>query len=419
MTTDATGPSPSDGPAAARPQPEPSHEPHRPPRTCRARPGPEAQAGPLGAADRADLDRLDDLTGASDLADLVGSRAPLGAVVRVSGTADLVASLPVLIGFHPRDSLLLVGFGGPNGRRVGLTVRIDLPEPDDVGRVCVDAVAALAGEDPRGAAVVVVHTAVSGSPGPYRRDVAAAVQRLLVRAGIEPRVLVWAAGTGHGDRWACFDLPGQRCGCTGLLPDPTSTAAAAAAVRRGAVVLPDRAALAEVLASDSEPALRRRAGLRAAELDRAGARAAAGGDPGPERGADHLELVRRCLDEAARGRLVVDDRTVLDFCAAFDVPAVRDAAVRHCLGRDAPHAEQLWAALSRSMPAPEAADPAALFAVCALLRGDGALAAIAVERALDAFPAHRLAGIVDAMLRRVAGPVPLRRLLEQAYGPSR
>ncbi|MDN5918278.1 MAG: DUF4192 domain-containing protein [Pseudonocardia sp.] len=393
MTTDGTGPAPPDDPA--------SHPP----------------ADPLAATDRADLDRLDGLSGRSDLAELVGAEATLGTVVRVRGTGDLIVSLPVLIGFHPRDSLLLVGFGGPNGRRVGLTIRVDLPRPDDVGCVCADAVGALATDAPAGAAVVVVHGGVAGAPGPYRTDVAAAVQAMLVEAGIEPQVLVWAAGTGRGDRWACFDLPGQRCGCTGVLPDPSATPAAAAAVRRGAVVLPDRAALRDVLAAGDETTLRRRAGLRAAELDRAGAHAA-GGDPGPGRTAEYLELVRRCLDDAARCRLVVDDGTVLGFCAAFDVPAVRDAAVRHCLGPDAPHAEQLWAALSRSMPAPESAGPAALLAVCALLRGDGALAAIAVERALDASPGHQLAEIMAAMLRRMAGPVALRRLLERAYGES-
>ncbi|MBW0103239.1 DUF4192 domain-containing protein [Pseudonocardia sp. KRD291] len=372
----------------------------------------------LPAGDLADLERLDGLSGPTDLAELVGAEATLG-VVRVSGTGDLVASLPVLIGYHPRDSLLLVGFGGPNGRRVGLTIRVDLPRPDDVGYVCADAVGALATDVPAGAAVVVVDGGVAGSAGPYRSDVAAATRSMLLEAGIEPQVLVWAAGTGRGDPWACFDLPGQRCGCTGVLPDPAATQAAAAAVRRGAVVLPDRAALQDVLAADSESVLRRRSGLRAAELGRAGERAAAGDDPGPERTAEHLELLRGCLDDAARCRLVVDDRTVLGFCAAFDVPAVRDAAVRHCLGPDAAHAEQLWAALARSMPAPECADPAALLAACALLRGDGALAVIAVQRALDAFPAHRLAGIVDEMLRRVAGPAPLRSLLERAYGRPR
>lgn len=415
MTTDAAGHTPADdAPGAAC---EPPGPPRADPPEGRAGPRPEPD-GPLRAADRADLDRLDDLSGPTDLAELVGAEAALGAVIRLRGAGDLVAALPVLLGFHPRESLVLVGTGGRTGSRIGLTVRIDLPPPDAVADVCADAVATLVTDRPAGAVVVVV----GGGPepgGPHRSDVASTVQSVLVGAGVEPRALVWAAGTGGGDRWVCFDLPGQRCGCCGAVPDPAATPVAAAAARRGTVVLPDRAALGDVLAVDDEAALRRRAGLRATALQRAGARAAAGVDPGPDRTGEHLALLGRCLEDAAHCRLVVDDGTVLGFCAAFDVPAVRDAAVRLCLGPDAPHAEQLWAALSRAMPAPESADPAALFAVCALLRGDGALAGIAVDRALESFPAHRMAGIVDAMLRSAAGPAPLRRLLEQAYGRPR
>lgn len=424
MTTDAAGHTPAeDAPSAACHPPDPPRpDPPRPdPPGGRAQPdagpGPEPD-GPLRAADLADLDRLDGLSGPTDLAELVGAEAALGAVIRLRGAGDLVAALPVLLGFHPRESLVLVGTGGRSGARIGLTVRIDLPQPDDVDDVCADAVATLVTDLPDGAVVVVV----GGGPepgGPHRCDVASTVQSMLVEAGVEPRALVWAAGTGGGDHWVCFDLPGQRCGCSGAVPDPAATAVAAAAARRGTVVLPDRTALGDVLAADDEAALRRRAGLRAAALERCGARAAAGLDPGPDRTGEHLALLARCLDEVAHCRLVVDDGTVLGFCAAFDVPAVRDAAVRLCLGPDAPHAEQLWAALSRAMPAPESADPTALFAVCALLRGDGALAGIAVDRSLEEFPAHRMAGIVDAMLRSAAGPAPLRRLLERTYGRPR
>ena len=377
--------------------------------------GREQQIDP---ADLADLDRLDSLSGPADLARLVGTPPDAGPAVRLRGGADLITALPVLLGFHPRDSLVLVAIGGRSGRRVGLTVRVDLPPPGSVDEHCAQAVEALLSDDPVAAIAVVVGGGRPGSAGsgPPRAGVAVAVSRLFAVAGVESAAVLWAAGTGAGERWACYDLPGQRCGCTGILDDPSSSPAAAAGVRQGRVVLPDRAAVAEILATEQEPTLRRRAGLRSAEVDRAGARAAAGEDPGPEGIDEHRALLRQCLDEAARCRLVVDDRTVLAFCAAFDVPDLRDEAVRCCLGPDAPHAEQLWAALFRAMPAPECAHPAALFATCALLRGDGALAAIALERAFAAFPAHRLAGIVAAVLDGMAGPTALRELLERAYG---
>lgn len=337
--------------------------------------------------------------------------------VRITGSEDLIAAVPVLIGFHPQDSLVLVGMAGPERRgRVGLTLRVDLPAAADVRRVCTEAVAVLARDAPVRAVAVVVAAGAAGTRPP-RRDVAAGTRRALQRAGIEPLAVVWAAGTRHGDRWSCYDLPGQHCRCGGTVPDPSATPAAAAAALRGRRVLPDRAAVAAQLDGD-ERDLARRARLRSAELERA-----RGGDPDPPDGAG-TGLLRTCLDAAAEGRLVVDDALVLAFCAAFDRPAFRDAAIRCCLGPDAPHAEQLWAVLCRSLPAPERADAAALLAAAALLRGDGALAVLAVERALDDRPDHAIAAIVDACLRGAlapeppdrpyAGPEGLRRLLTEA-----
>ena len=63
----------------------------------------------------------------------------------------------------------------------------------------------------------------------------------------------------------------------------------------------------------------------------------------------------------------------------------------------APPPERVWAALVREMPDPEAAEPAALLAACALLRGDGALAGIALYRAEQAWPGHRLTGLLRAV----------------------
>lgn len=390
---------------------------------CRAT-GPAAPATPTVSAalsdaadvpdELADLDRLDGLRGADDLAGLLGAEPPPSVVVRLRGGDELVAALPVLLGFHPSESVVLVGFGGRSTQRVGLTVRVDVPPPDDVDDVCADAVSALLTDTPTGAAVVVVGGGPHQRGGPPRPDVAAAAQRTLVEAGIEPFAVLWAAGTRAGRDWACYDLPGQHCRCRGEVPSAQPEALAAAAARRGRGVLPDRAAVADVLAAGGDRALRRRARLWARELD---AMASPTGDgPGPDRSAEHRALLGRALSDAAACRLAVDDATVLGFCAAFTSAAIRDDAVRLCLGPDAPAAEQLWAALSRAMPSPERADPAALFAVCALLRGDGALAAIAVERALDARARHPVAAAVDAALRGFTGPTGLRRILERAYG---
>jgi hypothetical protein len=76
--------------------------------------------------------------------------------VRVRDPGELLAALPYLLGFHPRDSLVVIAFDGPSGRRVGLTQRVDLPAPAQVPQVgAVLARNVLLG-DPAAAAVLVV-----------------------------------------------------------------------------------------------------------------------------------------------------------------------------------------------------------------------------------------------------------------------
>jgi hypothetical protein len=115
----------------------------------------------------------------------------VGGRVRLSSPGELIAALPVLIGFHPEDSLVLVGMAGPELRgRVGLTVRVDLPSGRDVRRVCTDAVSVLAGSGPDRAVAVVVRGRPSAAPRRARRDVALAVRRELRRAGTEPTAVL-------------------------------------------------------------------------------------------------------------------------------------------------------------------------------------------------------------------------------------
>jgi hypothetical protein len=341
-----------------------------------------------------------------------------GPGLRLDRPAELIAAVPVLLGFHPRDSLVLVSVTGPHLHdRPGLTVRVDLPRSSaSARRVCREAVGVLAGERPARALALVVRDPGPAGPGPRRsrRDVGAAARRELLDAGIEPIAALWATGTRAGDRWGCFDLP---CTCGGLLPDAASTTlGVTAAVRDGRAVLPDRAAVLAPL--DSGAGTRRR---RARLRDTGAAPARVGAATG-------TALLDACLDEAAASRLVVDDRLALALCGALDVGDVRDEALRRCLGPRAADAEQLWAVLVAALPSPQRAHPLALLAVCALLRGDGALATGATERALTERPDHVLAGVVAASLHgtrdprspagRWAGPGGLRRLLTAMLDPS-
>ncbi|HZG90998.1 MAG TPA: DUF4192 domain-containing protein [Pseudonocardia sp.] len=337
-----------------------------------------------------------------------------GGTVVLDDPAELVCAVPVLLGFHPRDSLVLISMGGSTGHRLGLTLRIDLPGPaaDDEERVAV-AAAAVAGlmlDSPRGAAVVVLADAC-GAGLPHRGLVDRVADRLAAQ-DVQVHSAIWAASTAEDARWACY----RPCGCSGTLPDPATTALAVAGVLSGRVVQPSRAGLARLLEPIGQDRLRRREAM----LIELGDRADAALD-GPVEAADAaLRVVDEAIADAGSGDLVLDDARVVALAGALAATPVRDAAMARCLGATATAAERLWTSLVREVPDPEAAEPAALLAVSALLRGDGALANVALDRAERAWPGHRLTGILRSVTAAGMRPEEVRRLLRASLvgGPT-
>lgn len=333
--------------------------------------------------------------------------------VRIADPAALVAAVPVLIGFRPRDSLVLVAGCGPGGRRLGLTLRVDLPPPRDVEAVGDMAAANLLLGDPTEAAVIVVGgvrsgrrgtRATPGRTGPPRRDVADAAVAALDARGVSARTVLWAGRCQAGARWVCYG----DCGCGGLVPDPGGTAVAALAVAHGQVVYGDRADL-ERLVAPVPAAVRRR---RARMLARSSAAAVPETGPAADL-ATASALVGAAIEDAVHGRLTLDDEAVVGLVQALAQPVVRDGALLSCAGPDAAAAEQLWAALARETPDPQAAVPAALLAVSALLRGSGALANVALDRAERAWPGHRLTRLLRAAADTGLRPDQVRSWLEE------
>jgi hypothetical protein len=141
-------------------------------------------------------------------------------------------------------------------------------------------------------------------------------------------------------------------------------------------------------------------------------------EAGPEAAPEAVyAVVDTALADTAAGRLHLDDGRVLALAVALGNPLIRDAALARSAGPDAESAEQLWAALTRETPDPEAAEPAVLLAACALLRGDGALAGIALDRAEQAWPGHRLAGLLRAAWRAGMRPEQVRECVRTAPIP--
>jgi hypothetical protein len=332
--------------------------------------------------------------------------------VSIRTQSELVAAIPALMGFHPRDSLVVLAIVGEGGSRLGLTLRIDLPPPEVAAEVAPDLAAAavrtLLRDSPSGAVVVVV-AAGGGGPGDTGHggdlphgELVAHVVRELDRHAVEIHAAMWAEATTGGARWRCYD----ECDCSGVLPDPASTPVLAAAVAGGQVVHADRGALERLVAPADHERIRRRERLLIEATD-------TGADPEPSIG-----LVDDAVAAADDGRLVLDDERVVALAIALADLRVRDAALLRCLGPRPAAAEHLWAALARETPDPEAAEPAALLVVSALLRGDGALANVALDRAEQAWPGHRLTRLLRAATESGLRPSEIRAWLAASAEPA-
>ena len=85
-------------------------------------------------------------------------------------------------------------------------------------------------------------------------------------------------------------------------------------------------------------------------------------------------------------------------------------------GPDAPAAEILWTECTRRAPAPLDVAPATLLAVSAWLRGDGAMANVALTRALAGEPTYALARLLAQALAECVPPAELRAMIGAAPG---
>jgi Domain of unknown function (DUF4192) len=116
---------------------------------------------------------------------------------------------------------------------------------------------------------------------------------------------------------------------------------------------------------------------------------------------------------AVRCGAAVDDGTFVEIGLALWRQDVRDACLAFSLGAEASAAETLWAALTRGLPGKWRAAPAALLAVAAYLRGDGALANIALDISEDAAPGYVLATLLRYAFQGGVSPTQLHGIIKE------
>ncbi|MGI5212671.1 DUF4192 domain-containing protein [Plantactinospora sp. CA-290183] len=318
------------------------------------------------------------------------------ATLSVRSTADLLSAVPYLLGFHPAESVVVIAL---RGNRVVFVARGDLPGPG----------AAVERTEAAGhlAAIVarqgVEATTVIGYGGPER--VTPAIDALTAAlARVRLPVLDALRVTG-GRYWSYVCTEPGCCPPEGTPFDGATSQVAAAATFAGQVALPDRAALVRQVAPVGGRQRRemRRASRRAEErlgelLARAPAR-----DPRGRRALLRAgrSAVRAAMDRYLAGGQLTDDESAWLALLLLHLP-VRDHAWQRTGGGE--EHLRLWTDVLRRAEPELVPAPASLLGFAAWRAGQGALASVAVERALDALPDYPLALMLADALQRGLPP---------------
>jgi len=301
-----------------------------------------------------------------------------------------------LLGFHPAESLVVLGIGGPHAR-VRLAFRYDLPDPPEGGLaadIAAHAVTVL-GRQHLTLAIVIGY----GS-GPQVTPLADALAPALRAAGVQVQDIL-RVQDGRYLSYLCTD-PGC-CPPAGVPFDPAGHPAAAALAAAGLTVRADRAELARTLAPATESVHPMSEALERAHSRAARLIADALADP---RCGDAYQAIADAGRRSVRltvaryrrgGQLTDHDELAWLGLALTDMRVRDDAWARMDPDFNDAH-QRLWVDLVRHLPAEHVPGPAALLAFTAWQAGDGGLASVAIERALAADPEYSMALLIaDAL----------------------
>ncbi len=328
------------------------------------------------------------------------------AVARLTSPGEIVAALPHVCGFVPSESLVVVSLRGPR-KRMGITMRFDLVACGLADLAAAEVVARLR-HDQADQALLVVFTE---EDGPLPRSALVSV----VSAGCAAEgIAVHEALLVRAGRWFSYDCHDDRCCPPEGTPIPESSGSpglsllAAEAVLDGRAV---RASRAELAASVAPPVF---LAARAAEQEQEDAferwmgRIDVDGE-GAERAAA-TALWDAALAHAREGRFVLTAREVADLAVGLHDISLRDAILVRIVD-DSEHLLALLLWLARTIVPPQDAAVCTLLAVTAWVRGDGALANIALDRALATDPDYSLATLVRIGLDRAVPPRQVKEWL--------
>jgi hypothetical protein len=307
--------------------------------------------------------------------------------IRLNGPTDLLTTVPLLLGFHPEHSLVVVGL--LNGE-LQCTFRVDLPGSADHLEHLPDLTAQLSLNECDGCVVIVYGEAE------LAQAVAERVSSRYHAAGVAPLDLLRVAE----GRWFSLTCDKPCCPDEGLAIPETSAASCEVAVA-GGYAETDRNAIAAQLAP--APPGRRAAVSRAvdaaltadAELDWAAQR----------------DLDLQAIDHWMDAKALPDPEAIAAVGLALGDLDIRDYALRRInSGRFEGNRLDLWIWVTRHLEDDLVAPAATVAGFAAYRFGNGVLALEAFELALQSSPHYRLAQMLMAALQAGIPPGALSRI---------
>ncbi len=208
------------------------------------------------------------------------------------------------------------------------------------------------------------------------------------------------------------------CPAEGRRYDASTSPAAAAAVLEGCVALPSRTALerrfapVEGTARQAMVEATERADRRLTELV-----GSAPDDPGRPVRAAGVAAVDRAVSAQRAGARLTDDELAWLSVALVYLP-VRDHAWER-VGGDLTVHVGLWTEVTRRADPDLSVAPATLLAFAAWRAGEGAIATIALDRALRQDPTYRMAQLLRDALAGGISPAEWTAALDQPPPPAR
>ncbi|MGP4017313.1 DUF4192 domain-containing protein [Saccharopolyspora sp. 5N708] len=358
----------------------------------------------------------------------------LNTTISLTDPADLLAAVPHMLGFHPTDSLVVLTVHDlAHTPRFGVTLRTDLPCPM---RICGFGEYLITGPLGRQHAEAVILIVVGAKPnvdacgdacagacqgppfnrstvdecdtGPPHAELIDMICDSFSRAGVATAHALWVPEIRAGAQWQCYRDPE----CLGEIADPQAAAIAAAMAAAGSVTFGSRDELRALVAPESAETVAR----CSAKLDLLTEELTDGYDP--NKVIRDLRTVFAAIERTASGAALTEDDQLRVLLAVSDT-RVRDIALGTALGDAARAAEQLWLALVRKAPDPELAEVAALLAFSAYLRGEGALAGVALERIEQTQPEHRLGLLLRQAMEAGIPPTDLAVIARDAAEDAR